>query len=128
MKRHSCLELTEARHLDSVAVTETELTGLELVHEIMRCALCRYGYMIDNVILLITGGLNNLPISDLIPRCHPMGSFEGMAAVNIASTLEELYSAIIIDTPIGRSRSMHAAVFCVKKQNIRLYTCLNDGL
>jgi V-type H+-transporting ATPase subunit d len=69
----------------------------------MSCAPRRYGYMIDNVILLITGGLNNLPIADLIPRCHPMGSFDGMAAVNIATTLEELYSAIIIDTPIGRS-------------------------
>ena len=58
--------------------------------------------MIDNVILLITGASNGLPIQDLISRCHPMGNFEGMEAVNIASTLEELYSAIIIDTPIGQ--------------------------
>ena len=61
--------------------------------------------MIDNVILLITGGLNDMPITDLMPKCHPMGNFDGMAAVNIATNLEELYTAVIIDTPIGKYTS-----------------------
>jgi len=62
-----------------------------------------YGHMIDNVMMLITGGLNDISINQLIPKCHPMGNFDGMAAVQIATTVEELYSAILIDTPIGES-------------------------
>ena len=37
-----------------------------------------YSYMIDNIILLITGTLHQRPISELIPKCHPLGSFEQM--------------------------------------------------
>ena len=35
-----------------------------------------YSYMIDNIILLITGTLHQRPISELVPKCHPLGSFE----------------------------------------------------
>ena len=40
--------------------------------------------MIDNIILLITGTLHQRPISELIPKCHPLGSFEQMEAIHIA--------------------------------------------
>lgn len=62
---------------------------------------CRYSYMIDNVILLITGTLHQRSISELVPKCHPLGSFEQMEAVNIAQTPAELYNAILVDTPLG---------------------------
>lgn len=62
---------------------------------------CRYSYMIDNVILLITGTLHQRAISELVPKCHPLGSFEQMEAVNIAQTPAELYNAILVDTPLG---------------------------
>lgn len=61
----------------------------------------RYSYMIDNVILLITGTLHQRSISELVPKCHPLGSFEQMEAVNIAQTPAELYNAILVDTPLG---------------------------
>lgn len=61
----------------------------------------RYSYMIDNVILLITGTLHQRAISELVPKCHPLGSFEQMEAVNIAQTPAELYNAILVDTPLG---------------------------
>lgn len=61
----------------------------------------RYSYMIDNIILLITGTLHQRPISELVPKCHPLGSFEEMASINIASTPAELYNAVMIDTPLG---------------------------
>jgi len=61
-----------------------------------------YGYMIDNIILLLTGTLHNRPIAELLPKCHPLGNFDQMEAVTIATTVDELYSAVLVDTPIGR--------------------------
>lgn len=69
--------------------------------------LCRYSYMIDNIILLITGILHQRPINELIPKCHPLGSFEQMEAIHIASTPAELYNAVLVDTPIGKANQMH---------------------
>ncbi|KAG9333740.1 hypothetical protein JZ751_010291, partial [Albula glossodonta] len=61
-----------------------------------------YSYMIDNVVLLITGALRQRPASELLPRCHPLGAFEQMAAVSIATTPAELYNAILVDTPLAQ--------------------------
>lgn len=58
--------------------------------------------MIDNIILLITGTLHERTITELIPKCHPLGSFEEMASINIASTPVELYNAVLVDTPLGK--------------------------
>jgi len=57
--------------------------------------------MIDNIILLITGTLHQRPISELIPKCHPLGSFEQMEAIHVASTPAELYNAVLVDTPLA---------------------------
>ena len=57
--------------------------------------------MIDNIILLITGTLHQRPITELIPKCHPLGSFEQMEAIHIAATPAELYNAVLVDTPLG---------------------------
>ena len=63
--------------------------------------LYSYSYMIDNIVLLITGTLHQRAISELIPKCHPLGSFEQMEALHIASTPAELYNAVLVDTPLG---------------------------
>lgn len=60
-----------------------------------------YSYMIDNIILLITGTLHQRPIGELIPKCHPLGSFEQMEAIHVASTPAELYNAVLVDTPLA---------------------------
>lgn len=60
-----------------------------------------FAYMIDNVTLLITGIVNNRPINELVDKCHPLGSFDQMEAVNVAQTPEELYDAVIVDTPLA---------------------------
>ncbi|XP_025955482.1 V-type proton ATPase subunit d 2 [Dromaius novaehollandiae] len=60
-----------------------------------------YSYMIDNVILLITGTLHQRPIAELVPKCHPLGSFEQMEAVSIATNPTELFNAILVDTPLA---------------------------
>uniref|UniRef100_A0A5F9DQQ8 V-type proton ATPase subunit n=1 Tax=Oryctolagus cuniculus TaxID=9986 RepID=A0A5F9DQQ8_RABIT len=76
-------------------------------------SLSSYSYMIDNVILLITGTLHQRSIAELVPKCHPLGSFEQMEAVNIAQTPAELYNAILVDTPL-------AAFFqdCISEQDL----------
>ncbi|XP_037131475.1 V-type proton ATPase subunit d 1-like isoform X1 [Syngnathus acus] len=61
-----------------------------------------YGYMIDNVVMLITGALKQRQVEELLPRCHPLGAFEQMAAVGIARTPTELYTTILVDTPLGQ--------------------------
>nr|XP_022919213.1 V-type proton ATPase subunit d-like [Onthophagus taurus] len=60
-----------------------------------------YGYMIDNIVLLITGTLHQRHISELIPKCHPLGGFEQMEAIHVATTPAELYNAVLVDTPLG---------------------------
>ncbi|CAG0886724.1 unnamed protein product [Cyprideis torosa] len=60
-----------------------------------------YGYMIDNIILLITGTLHQRPIGELISKCHPLGSFEQMEAIHVASNPAELYNAVLVDTPLA---------------------------
>ena len=57
--------------------------------------------MIDNIILLITGTLHQRQISELRSKCHPLGSFAEMESINIAATPAELYSAVLVDTPLG---------------------------
>jgi V-type H+-transporting ATPase subunit d len=61
-----------------------------------------YSYMIDNIILLITGTLHQRPISELVPKCHALGSFEQMEAIHVAATPAELYNAVLVDTPLGK--------------------------
>ena len=75
--------------------------------------------MIDNVILLITGTLHErdvhevqstslysyrLSMVQLVSKCHPLGLFPAMASLSIAATPAELYSTVLVDTPLG----MHA--------------------
>ncbi|KAG8233194.1 hypothetical protein J437_LFUL008957 [Ladona fulva] len=60
-----------------------------------------YSYMIDNIILLITGTLHSRTISELIPKCHPLGSFEQMEAIHVATTPTDLYNAVLVDTPLA---------------------------
>lgn len=60
-----------------------------------------YPYMIDNLVLLITGTLHDRDISELIDKCHPLGLFDSMASLCIATTPEELYREIVVDTPLA---------------------------
>ena len=78
------------------------LLATVLVNRLIVVSLCRYSYMIDNIILLITGTLHQRQIAELRSKCHPLGSFEEMESVNIANTPAELYEAVLVDTPLGK--------------------------
>ena len=68
----------------------------------MNVYVLSYGYMIDNIILLITGTLHQRQIAELRNKCHPLGNFDEMESVNIANTPAELYEAVLVDTPLGK--------------------------
>lgn len=60
-----------------------------------------YAYMIDNLILLITGTLHERDTHELLDRCHPLGHFDGMEALCVATTVEELYNSVVVETPLA---------------------------
>lgn len=60
-----------------------------------------YGYMIDNVALLITGTLHERDTRELLDRCHPLGWFETLPVLCVAQTVEELYNSVLIETPLA---------------------------
>lgn len=38
--------------------------------------LLRYGHMIDNVVLIVTGTLHERDVQELLEKCHPLGMFD----------------------------------------------------
>lgn len=60
-----------------------------------------YGYMIDNVALLITGTLHERDTSELLERCHPLGWFETLPVLCVATNIEELYNSVLVETPLA---------------------------
>ncbi|KAG6830980.1 hypothetical protein H0H87_006631 [Tephrocybe sp. NHM501043] len=60
-----------------------------------------YGYMIDNVVLLITGTLHERDTHELVKRCHPLGVFDSMPVLCVATNVEELFQSVLIETPIA---------------------------
>ena len=60
-----------------------------------------YGYMIDNVALLITGTLHERDTRELLDRCHPLGWFETLPVLCVATNIEELYSSVLVETPLA---------------------------
>ena len=38
---------------------------------------------------------------ELLDKCHPLGRFEGLAALAVASSMRELYRLVLVDTPLA---------------------------
>ncbi|GAM22748.1 hypothetical protein SAMD00019534_059230, partial [Acytostelium subglobosum LB1] len=60
-----------------------------------------YGYMIDNVVLLITGTLHERDVTELVEKCHPLGLFKSMATLSVVHSVADLYNLVLIDTPLA---------------------------
>lgn len=60
-----------------------------------------YGYMIDNIVLLITGTLHERDTNELLEKCHPLGMFKSMASLSVAHNVADLYNSVLIDTPLA---------------------------
>jgi len=61
-----------------------------------------YAYMIDNVVLLITGALHERNVAELVNKCHPLGVFPAMEAIAVDNqNVNDLYVTVLIDTPLA---------------------------
>jgi V-type H+-transporting ATPase subunit d len=60
-----------------------------------------YQYMIDNIVLLITGTLHERDTTELLEKCHPLGMFDSMAALSVATNVSDLYNSVLVDTPLA---------------------------
>ena len=67
--------------------------------------------MIDNVILLITGTLHGRDTHELLDRCHPLGMFDSIGALCIATNVADLYNTVLVDSPIGNYFFILASYF-----------------
>jgi V-type H+-transporting ATPase subunit d len=57
--------------------------------------------MIDNVLLLISGTIHERDTLELMERCHPLGMFDSIGALCVATSVSELYNTVLVDSPIG---------------------------
>lgn len=62
---------------------------------------CTYGYMIDNVVLIVAGTLHERDMQDLLSKCHPLGMFDSIATLAVATNMRELYRLVLVDTPLA---------------------------
>jgi V-type H+-transporting ATPase subunit d len=60
-----------------------------------------FAYMIDNVILLITGTLHERDTKELLDKCHPLGMFDSIGALTAANSVKELYNTVLVDSPLA---------------------------
>jgi len=60
-----------------------------------------YGYMIENLCLLIKGSLKGDDKDKLIESCNPLGTFPEMVVVCSQNTAQDMYNSILVDTPLA---------------------------
>ena len=76
-----------------------------------------YAYMIDNVILLTLGTLHERDTHELLERCHPLGVFDTMPALCVATNIEELYHSVLVETPLGKFSFNHRLLVELTRQH-----------
>jgi len=79
-----------------------------------------YGYMIDNVVLLITGTLHKRDVSELKEKCHPLGLFETMESITVGQSVSDLYVEVLIDTPLAPYIKDHLSEADLNEMDIEL--------
>ena len=62
----------------------------------------KYGYMIDNILLIISGTIHNRDKSEILKKCNALGWFETLPTLTIATDLTSLYETVLIDTPLAK--------------------------
>merc|ERR1711862_869777 len=62
--------------------------------------------MIDNVVMIIQGALNNKAPHELQEKIHPLGVFDGLKVImsetfDVQGGFDDVYNIFLIDSPIG---------------------------
>merc|ERR1711937_119123 len=60
-----------------------------------------YSYMIDNVILVISGTLHDRDPDELEEKCHPMGKFPTLKSLAACANTKDLFNLVLQDTPLA---------------------------
>lgn len=79
-----------------------------------------YQYMIDNVVLLITGTLHERDSKELVEKCHPLGMFESIESLTVANNVSELYHTVLVETPLGPYLKDHLSETDFDEMNIEI--------
>jgi V-type H+-transporting ATPase subunit d len=58
-------------------------------------------YMIDNVILIMTGALHGRSFEELAEKCHPLGLFDSIENLMIANDIRDIHRIVLVDTPVS---------------------------
>ncbi|KAG0684235.1 H(+)-transporting V0 sector ATPase subunit d [Pichia californica] len=61
-----------------------------------------YSYMIDNILLIITGTIHNRDKAEILKKCNPLGWFDTLPTLSITTDLNSLYETVLIDTPLAK--------------------------
>lgn len=73
-----------------------------------------YSYMIDNIVLLITGTLHERDLGELLEKAHPLGMFQVIGGIaGKWSSITDLYRGVLIDTPLAPYFQQ-----CLKKEDL----------
>ncbi|KAK2964801.1 putative V-type proton ATPase subunit d 1 [Blattamonas nauphoetae] len=66
------------------------------------CNYITYGYMIDNIILILGETLRGGDPQHALTKCHPLGVFEGLTALCVATSPAELFQLALVNTPLAK--------------------------
>ncbi|KAK9822704.1 hypothetical protein WJX81_004748 [Elliptochloris bilobata] len=81
---------------------------------------CTYGHMIDNVVLIVTGTLHERDVHELLEKCNPLGMFDSIATLAVASSMRELYRLVLVDTPLAPYFSESLSAEDLDEMNIEI--------
>jgi V-type H+-transporting ATPase subunit d len=42
-----------------------------------------------------------MSVQELLDKCHPLGMFDSIATLAVASSMRELYRLVLVDTPLA---------------------------
>ncbi|KAJ8485163.1 hypothetical protein OPV22_017648 [Ensete ventricosum] len=76
-----------------------------------------YGYMIDNVVLIVTGTLHERDVQELLEKCHPLGMFDrypfcdDIDLVRAAMEMYPSYQSIFANISFGESQILDEAFY-----------------
>ena len=46
-------------------------------------------------------GFKLLMVQELLDKCHPLGMFDSISTLAVASNMRELYRLVLVDTPLA---------------------------
>lgn len=81
---------------------------------------CTYGHMIDNVVLIVSGTLHDTNHTELLEKCHPLGLFDSIATLAVATSMRELYRLVLIDTPLAPYFSVNLTSEDLDEMNVEI--------